>query len=252
MNGARLTVTLWVVLASVLAGCSTREQPEPDPTPEATQTEPSPVTPPAPEETTVPDEADPVLEEVSEEQWQKMIEADMVRDECPITRRDQLRRVVINHWDFDGDVQRGELVVNADVAESAARIFTEIWEAEFPIRQMQSLENYDGDSNASLQDDNTAAFNCRRSDQINAPFDESPHANGRSVDINPLENPWMDLRCQCWSPSAEFNERSEGPGKILEGGPVWQAFIDEDWIWQNIDVPDYMHFDTGYPSEPFS
>jgi hypothetical protein len=32
---------------------------------------------------------------------------------------------------------------------------------------------------------------------------------------------------------------------------VWRAFHDEGWIWQNIDVPDYMHFDTGYPSSPF-
>ena len=29
-----------------------------------------------------------------------------------------------------------------------------------------------------------------------------------------------------------------------------QAFVDEGWIWQNIKVPDYMHFDTGFPSRP--
>ena len=39
-------------------------------------------------------------------------------------------------------------------------------------------------------------------------------------------------------------------GKILRKDPVWQLFDDEGWIWQNIDVPDYMHFDTGYPSKP--
>ena len=29
-----------------------------------------------------------------------------------------------------------------------------------------------------------------------------------------------------------------------------QLFEARGWIWQNIKVPDYMHFDTGYPSRP--
>jgi hypothetical protein len=32
---------------------------------------------------------------------------------------------------------------------------------------------------------------------------------------------------------------------------VWRQFTRAGWIWQNIDVPDYMHFDTGYPSRPY-
>nr|WP_246321812.1 M15 family metallopeptidase [Nocardioides panzhihuensis] len=116
---------------------------------------------------------------------------------------------------------------------------------------MQPVEEYDGDANASLADDNTSAYNCRREDQINAPFRESPHANGRAIDINPFENPWKDLRCTCWFPSGDYRARKEAPGVILRDGVVWKAFRREGWIWQNIDVPDYMHFDTGYPSEPF-
>ncbi|WP_258534985.1 M15 family metallopeptidase [Streptomyces sp. PT12] len=158
----------------------------------------------------------------------------------------------INHIDFDGEVSRGVLVVNADVADSVVRIFTRLFDERFPIRRMRPVEEYEGDNNASMADDNTAAYNCRRPDQINAPQAESPHANGRAIDINPRENPWRDPRCACWSPGPEFAERDEGRGRILEGGLVWRAFTEEGWIWQNIDVPDYMHFDTGYPSGPFT
>ena len=49
----------------------------------------------------------------------------------------------------------------------------------------------------------------------------------------------MDLRCKCWQPSAEFSARTEGKGKILERGLVWRTFVDEGWIWQDIDVADY-------------
>jgi hypothetical protein len=180
-----------------------------------------------------------------------MVKAGMVRPECPVQRPEQLRVVEINHFDFDGAIKRGRLVVNADVAESVERIFSKLFQQRYPLRRMDPVEAFAGDANASLTADNTSAFNCRRSEQINAPFAASPHANGRAVDINPRENPWRDLRCDCWFPSSKFKARDSGAGKIIKGGLVWQAFRDEGWIWQNIDVPDYMHFDTGYPSRPF-
>ncbi|MFE7979760.1 M15 family metallopeptidase [Streptomyces shenzhenensis] len=201
---------------------------------------------------TPPPSADPVVRAVPEAQWQKMKDAGMVRKGCPVTSPDQLLRVEINHHGFDGTIRRGVLVVNADTADTVLRVFTALFDAKFPIRGMKPLEEYGGDNTASLAADNTAAFNCHRANQINAPALESPHANGRAIDINPLENPWQDLRCKCWKPSAKHSARTEGKGKILEGGLVWRTFVDEGWVWQDIDVPDYMHFDTGYPSKPYA
>ncbi|MFI8386734.1 M15 family metallopeptidase [Streptomyces sp. NPDC085540] len=117
---------------------------------------------------------------------------------------------------------------------------------------MKPVEEFGGDNKASMGADNTAAYNCRRPEQINAPPKESPHANGHAVDINPMENPWQDLRCKCWPPSAEFSDRTPGKGKILEGAFVWQLFTAEGWVWQNIKVPDSMHYDTGYPSASYA
>ena len=184
----------------------------------------------------------------------------MWRPGCPATRT-ELRRVEMNHHRFDGTVTRGVLVVNRDVAQSVAEIFTRLYDAGFPIRRMVPVERYDGDANASLKADNTSAYNCRRPDQINAPLTESPRANGRAIDINPRENPWRDLRCDCLFPTARTAPREPEPGVILKGALVWRLFVRQGWVWQNIDVPDglghftspsfYMHFDTGYPSGPF-
>ena len=195
---------------------------------------------------------DAEIRKMSRRQWDAMVGAGMVRPECPVQRPAALRVVEVNHFDFNGDVKRGRLVVNVDVAESVATIFSKLYEEQFPIRRMRPVEAFDGDTNLSLAADNTSAFNCRRADQINAPFAASPHANGRAVDINPRENPWRDLRCKCWFPGPENRVRDAGPGKITKGGLVWRTFRAEGWIWQNIDVPDYMHFDTGYPSRPFN
>lgn len=193
-----------------------------------------------------------IIREVPPTQWQDMIDAGMIRPECPIQSRSQLRRVELDHVDFDGVTRRGHLVVNQDVAASVARVFERLFEEGFPIEQMTGVEEYGGDVNRSLAANNTSAFNCRRSDQIHAPFAASPHANGRAVDINPVQNPWINPRCDCWIPGPEHQSRDSGAGKVAEGGLVWQLFTDEGWIWQNIDTPDYMHFDTGYPSAPYS
>ena len=194
--------------------------------------------------------ADVVIREVSPAEWNVMKAADVWRPGCPLGRLD-LRRVEVNHWRFDGSLDRGALVVNRDVAQVVGEIFARLFERRFPIRRMTPLEHYRGDANASMRDDNTSAYNCRRPDQINAPPMDSPHANGRAIDINPRENPWTDLRCRCWIPSAQGKAREPGPGVILRGGLVWRLFTKAGWIWQNIKVPDYMHFDTGYPSRPY-
>ncbi|MGW1279099.1 M15 family metallopeptidase [Streptomyces tsukubensis] len=207
---------------------------------------PTPAAPPTPP----PPAVDASVGPLSDRQWNRMVAVGMWREGCPVGRK-QLRRVELNHWDFEGEVRRGELIVNADTAASVVRIFTRLFEQRFPIRRMASVEAYGGDLDAGLKADNTSAFNCRRPDQINAPFMESPHANGRAVDLNPRENPWQDLRKKAWFPGAESSARTPGQGKILKGGPVWRAFTAEGWIWQNISVADYMHFDTGYPSVPF-
>ena len=231
-----------VALAFVLTACAGADSSEGPEAQEENRADTTEATPSGP---------DAEIRKVSRRQWDAMVDAGMVRLECPIQQPSALRVVEVNHFDFNGEVKRGRLVVNADVAKSVAKIFSELYDEQFPIRRMKPVEAFDGDTNRSLAADNTSAFNCRRADQINAPFGASPHANGRAVDINPRENPWRDLRCDCWFPSPQFRARDPRPGKITKGGSVWRAFRAEGWIWQNIDVPDYMHFDTGYPSRPF-
>lgn len=180
-----------------------------------------------------------------------MRSAGVVRAGCPAGRAD-LRRVEVNFHGWAGDVRRGVLVVNRDVARDVAEIFTDLFDAGFPIRSMRPIEKFGGDDNASMAADNTSAYNCRSVAQANSAAASSPHANGRAVDINPRENPWLDPRCDCFMPTAKQAERTPGKGKILEGGPVWRAFTKRGWIWQDLATPDYQHFDTGYPSVAWS
>lgn len=228
-----------LLAALLLAGCAAAPEPPEPPTPSAS---PSITRPP-------PAGADARIRRIPDEQWDAMRDSGVVRPGCPVGRS-ELRRVEVSFHTFDGDVRRGVLVVNADVAEDLARIFTDVFDAKFPIRSMRPIEQFGGDDNASMAANNTSAYNCRTAAQANSDPADSPHANGRAVDINPRQNPWWDPRCACFMPTAKYAARTAGPGKILAGGAVWRAFTERGWIWQDIATPDYQHFDTGYPSRP--
>ena len=197
--------------------------------------------------------ANATINSITDKQWAAIVAAGVWHIGCPVGQND-LRQVSVNFKGFDGEVHRGALVVRADVASSAARIFTQLFNIKFPIRRMTPIEAYHGDDNASMTADNTSAFNCRSASQSNAPSGSSPHANGRAIDVNPYENPWIDPRCHCFRPDAKYgdhpNKLRSGPGVITKGSDAWRIFIGEGWIWQDNASRDYQHFDTGFPSRP--
>lgn len=193
---------------------------------------------------------DPVITRIPDRQWRRIVDTGTWRPGCPMGRKD-LRRLEVGFIDFEGRAKRGVLIAHRDSVDDLAAIFTELFDARFPIARMKPVERYGGEVVRSLEANNTSAFNCRKPNQINAPVRDSPHANGRAIDINPLQNPWTDPRCDyCWVPSARYAKATAGPGVIRKGSLPVRLFEQRGWIWQNIKIPDYMHFDTGYPSRP--
>jgi L,D-peptidoglycan transpeptidase YkuD (ErfK/YbiS/YcfS/YnhG family) len=183
-------------------------------------------------------------------QWKQMVAVGAWHKGCPATQK-TLRRIELNYHGFDGLVHRGVLVVNADVASSIASVMTTLFARGFKIHRIQPIEFYKGDDNASMAADNTSAYNCRKAAQSNASAAISPHANGRAIDINPYENPWVDWRCKCFRPDTYYGTHRSGTGVITKSGEVWQAFTRAGWVWQDSSTPDFQHFDTGYPSKTF-
>lgn len=186
---------------------------------------------------------------IPDAQWKRIVAVRAWHAGCPVSRNG-LRRVEVNYRGFDAKVHRGVLVVNADVATTVASIFTALFDRGFPIHRMRPIEDYAGDDDASMAADNTSAFNCRRASQANAPSVASPHANGRAVDVNPYENPWIDPRCGCFQPASRYGTHRSGPGVIVKGGSAWTVFTRAGWLWQDNATTDFQHFDTGYPSRP--
>lgn len=164
---------------------------------------------------------------------------------CPVPLAD-LRHLTVTHLGFDGQAHHGELVVNADVADDVVDVFSALYAERFPIERMLLIDDYAGNDNLSMADNNSSGFNCRRVDDTSS---WSDHAYGRAIDINPVQNPYVvgtDVRPPAAKPFLSA-DRSEGAapqaGVIQDGDVVLREFERIGWEWGGLyPEPDYQHF----------
>lgn len=210
------------VVVLVLAGAACTRRPAPPP--------PSPAPPP------FTSEVRPVTATELGRSW---------RPGCPVGPAD-LSLVRLTHWDFEGRVRGGRLVVHDAVAAEVVTVFTTLYRERFPIRLMQPVDAYDGDDAASMAADNTSGFNCRRAVTEGA-ASWSTHAYGRAVDVNPVENPYLFGGRVLPPAGAGYVDRSTyRPGMAVPGGVPVRAFAAVGWSWGGEwTSPDYQHFSTA-------
>ncbi len=161
---------------------------------------------------------------------------------CPVAPS-HLRRVHMRYWGFDRRAHVGALVVNASVVNDVVRVFSRLYSARFPIRRMRPIDAYGGIDERSLNADNTAGFNCR---YVIGPGPKrwSAHAYGLAIDVNPVENPYLESgRVHPRAGRVYLNRRSVRRGMAVPGGALVRAFAAVGWSWGGRwSAPDYQHF----------
>jgi hypothetical protein len=163
---------------------------------------------------------------------------------CPVPLS-ALRMLTLSYVGFDGRVHTGQLVANADAASTLVGVFRDLYAARFPIRRMVPVDAYKGNDDASVQADNTSAFNCRR---VQGTTSWSEHAYGRAIDVNPIENPDMNATVATKHPASKpyFDRTRHRPGMAWAGGVLVRAFSTRGWGWGGVwgGEPDYQHFSS--------
>lgn len=164
---------------------------------------------------------------------------------CPVAPRD-LRLIRMNHWGFDGRLHRGELIVHWRVVPALTHVFGKMFQARFPIRKMRVMADYRGNDEAAMADDNTSAFNCRR--VTGNPSRLSRHSYGDALDINTVENPYVDAYDRVHPAAGRRYLRRDrpAPGMIRRGDVVTRAMAHVGWYWGGRwNQPDYQHFSAN-------
>lgn len=163
---------------------------------------------------------------------------------------DDLRYIRLLHYDFDGNIKTGELIVNEAVADEVMQIFLELYQAKYPLTSVILVDDYGepGDDNLSMAANNTSAFNYRH---ITGSSKLSRHSYGAAIDINPMMNPYIDGD-RIAPPNGEvYADRSmDLEGMIDHDDLCYKLFIENGWSWGGDwrGDKDYQHFskDLGY------
>jgi hypothetical protein len=162
---------------------------------------------------------------------------------CPVPLQD-LRYLLIDHWGFDGRESRGEVVVHADWADEVVEVFEVLFDERFPIERMVLVDDFGGDDLASMEANNTSAFNCRVA-QGSTRWSE--HAYGRAIDINPVQNPYVSGSVVLPTSGRAYLDRTlDEVGMIHAGDAVVSAFASIGWEWGGdwITLKDWQHFSS--------
>jgi peptidoglycan L-alanyl-D-glutamate endopeptidase CwlK len=155
---------------------------------------------------------------------------------------DKLIILNVEYYSLDSKLHRGQLVIHKNAEKDIKIIFEMIKESKFPIAKVLPINNYNWDDSASMEDNNTSAFNYRN---IAGTTRLSNHSFGLAVDINPFFNPvvYKDGKT---SPAKAKHEKNK-PGTFHAEHPIVLKFKELGWRWggEFSKYKDNHHFDKN-------
>jgi hypothetical protein len=232
-------LALVALLAAVLSGC---HGPVASGSPAAVPASSSPAPPPSPSPSLSPSASPPAYVASA----RPATAADVPHTwhtGCPVGP-DRLSVLTLGYWGFDDQPHVGTMVVNTAVAGEVERIFGALFRERFPIRRMRPEDGYGGSDPASMADDNTSSFNCRYAVATGPPH-WSVHAYGEAIDVNTVENPYLEGGRVLPPAGKGYVDRSRyRRGMAVAGGMLVRAFASVGWLWGGrwSGSPDWQHF----------
>lgn len=160
--------------------------------------------------------------------------------QAPADLIEKLSLIDVQYYSFDGKLHQGQLVVHNDVKQDVIEIFNVIKEIKYPVNKVLPIVLYDWTDNASMDDNNTSAFNYRF---IAGTKRLSNHAFGKAVDINPINNPYITSEGKIIPSAGSYD--TDNFATFSDEHPVVKAFKEKGWRWGGNfnSYKDYHHFD---------
>ncbi|MCA9572616.1 MAG: M15 family metallopeptidase [Myxococcales bacterium] len=168
------------------------------------------------------------------------------RPGCPVPL-DDLVRVEVSHHDFEGGVRQGALVVRADTADAIVAALAAAFAEGFPIERMEPIVAFGGSDDASMDANNTSAFNCRA---VTGGTRYSEHSYGHAVDVNPAQNPYISSSGRTVLPAAaaDFVDREDHrPGMLFADSALVASLVGAGWGWGGAwsSTRDFQHLSAN-------
>lgn len=160
--------------------------------------------------------------------------------EIPDPIRETLSLVTIPYVSFENEDRQGQLLVHSQLAKEVEEIFQELYTIAFPVCSILPIAAFNWDDDASMDANNTSAFNYRMK---TGKTELSNHSYGTAIDINPMQNPFISISGNHIPKGSSYNPTNMGT--ITAEGEVVQLFKKNGWRWGGDwkDPIDYQHFE---------
>ena len=186
------------------------------------------------------------IQEISDELFE-YIYGKSYKEDCTLPRS-ELRYLTVLHRNAEGQAIVGEMMVNRSIADDILEILRELYDNSYPIERMLLIDRYNASDEASMNDNNSSAFNFRMIAHTAKP---SKHGLGMAVDINPLYNPYHKIYpsgkevIEPESGTAYLDRSKKFTYKIERGDLCWRLFIAHGFKWGGgwTSSKDYQHFE---------
>lgn len=156
--------------------------------------------------------------------------------------REDLLYLKVFHYDFEHNVCEGEIIVAKELAKEVLEIFSELFDAEYEIEKIKLCDEYGGNDDLCMADNNSSAFNYRVVDSTDI---ISMHGLGRAIDINPRYNPYI-VGDKVMPPNGmKYCKRELSfRHKICHEDICFGIFSAHGWKWGGdwSSTKDYQHF----------
>lgn len=163
------------------------------------------------------------------------------RPGCPLGP-ESLLHLTVSYWGFDGAYHEGGIVAHWGWAYHIATVFHRLYDERFQLQRVEPITHYAGPGDVTPDRQNvTSAFVCR---PVTGGGGWSEHSYGWAVDINPVQNPYVNGGLIVPDPEGRdyLNRGQVAPGVV--NGAVTSAFASIGWYWGGNwrGLEDYMHF----------
>ncbi len=181
---------------------------------------------------------------------EQAVQVNLPKD-CPHQILQRQTLVEVSYYARDGQLHRGQLVVDSSLVEDVRRVFAVIRQTRFPVESVIPIAHSaflrDGrwDDLKSMAANNTSGFNYRNQTGSRK---LSAHSCGFAIDLNPGQNPYVKgagERRIVLPAGAVYDRRV--PGTLTADHPVTKKFKELGWKWggEFRNVKDFQHFEKS-------
>jgi len=166
-----------------------------------------------------------------------------ISQDCPLYIKNRQRLISVKYYSFDNKIHQGQLIIDRDLVNDIEFAFQEALKEKFPIYSVIPIshisfrKNGKWDDNLSMEANNTSSFNYR---EITGRQRLSLHARGRAIDINPVQNPYINGNI-ILPLNSNYNRAARGT--LTRENIIVISLLSRGWVWGgNWTTPkDYQH-----------